>query len=343
VSINLPAKFNPKDFNKKRKPNEIEKILTQYKVKVNEIIGEMMEQNLPITAETLRDYLKTGGTKSKYIRELTSEFIKYIETKVNKTITFQVYKKYLLVKEFVDEMIGDKQLCTVTNGDIIRLYDILKEKYLPSTSAGYMTKIKSMFYYAIDNGLMKTNPVNCIKINKGAVNVNFLSEDDIDKIKNLNLSMFDRLEKVKDLLLFQSSTGVAYCDLVAFNSENVIQVNGVNTYTGKRQKTGVEFTSVILPMGMEILEKYSGKLPLISNQKYNKYLKEIQELANIKTNITTHLLRKTYCHILLNSGVRAEVVAKCMGHTKITTTLKHYARITTNTVVNEVGKIIRGV
>ena len=52
------------------------------------------------------------------------------------------------------------------------------------------------------------------------------------------------------------------------------------------------------------------------------YLKEIQKLADIKTNLTTHLMRKTFATKLLNSGVRVELVAKCLGHSKITTTLK---------------------
>ena len=340
--INLPVKFNPKEFNKKRKPNEIEIILNQYRVKINEIIGELMQQNLPITAETLRNYLRTGGTRSKTMTDLCEEYLQHLQTRLGKTMTVQVYKKYELVRDFVVEMCGTKELCTITNGDVIRMYDTLKSKYLPSTSAGYMVKIKSLFYYAVDNGYIKANPANNIKINKGAVRVEFLSGDDIIKIKNLDLTYIDRLDKVRDLLLFQASVGVAYCDLVNFDSSNIEVINDVPTYTSNRQKTGVEYTSVILPMGMAILKKYDGQLPLISNQKYNVYLKDIQRLAGVKTNITTHLLRKTYAHTLLNNGVNISVVAKCLGHTTTQITQRCYCKPSTSFVANEVGNMLKG-
>jgi site-specific recombinase XerD len=92
---------------------------------------------------------------------------------------------------------------------------------------------------------------------------------------------------------------------------------------------------------LKILEKYDGRLPIISNQKYNTYLKEIQKLARIETVITSHLLRKTYAHTLLNNGVNISVVAKCLGHTNTIITQRTYARPTDTFVASEVGKMIK--
>lgn len=338
--VNLPTKVSPKDFNKKRKPIYIEQLLNQYRVKVNETITALLSSNMPITATNVREWLKTGGTKTKTITDLTNEFMEQLKSKVNISITPKVYKKYELVKDFIIDNIGDKELCTLTNGDIIRLYDILKVKYLPSTSAGYMTRIKTMITYAVDNGYMKINVANNIKINKGTPNVKYLSNDDINKIKNLDLIDIERLDKVRDLMLFQCSVGMAYCDLVTFDSNNIEVVNGVPTYTNNRRKTGIEFSTVILPMGMDILKKYNGNLPLISNQKYNTYLKEIQKLAGIKTTITTHLCRKTFAHYMLNSGVRIETVARLLGHSNSNITQRIYCKQTTSTIASEVADIL---
>lgn len=343
VYINLPVKFNPKDFNKKRQPVEIQTIVNQYRVKINEIIGELMQQGKPVTADTLREYLRTGGTKTYTVSTLVDEYMEQLKTRLGTTLKKGVYEKYVLVAQFMKQEIGNKELCTITNGDAIRLYDVLKAKYLPSTSAGYMVKIKAIFYYAIDNGMMKINPCNSIKINKGAVRVEYLTPEDINKIKGLNLADFDRLDRVRDLMLFQLSVGVAYCDLVTFDSSKIEIINNIPTYTSNRQKTGVEFTSVILPMGMHILKKYDGQLPVISNQKYNAYLKDIQKLANVKTNITTHLLRKSYAHTLLNNGVNISAVAKCLGHTTTQITQRCYCKPSTEFVVNEMSKLMGAV
>ena len=46
VFINLPVKFSPKEFAKKRRPADIEQIITQYRIRVNEIIADMMQKHI---------------------------------------------------------------------------------------------------------------------------------------------------------------------------------------------------------------------------------------------------------------------------------------------------------
>ena len=179
-------------------------------------------------------------------------------------------------------------------------------------------------------------------MSKGTPNISFLTTDDLNKIKSLDLSDYHNLDKVKDLLLFQSSTGLAYADLARFCVDYVQVTNGVMVYTNNRQKTGIEFTTVILKDGIQVLNKYDGRLPIISNQKYNAYLKDIQKLAGISTTITTHLLRKTYAHYMLNSGVRIETVARLLGHSNTNITERVYCRKTTDTIINEVSNILNG-
>lgn len=144
--VNLPVKFNPKVFAKKRKPSDIEQLLNEFKTKVNEVIATLMKEGTPITASTLRDYLRTGGTKSKTIKNLTDEYLVRIKSKVGKTITDRVYRKYELVRDFLFEELGrDTELCTINNGHIVQCYEILKQRYLPSTSAGTWLKLNLCF------------------------------------------------------------------------------------------------------------------------------------------------------------------------------------------------------
>lgn len=335
VFVNLPVKFSPKDFNKKRKPAEIEQIITQYRIRVNEIIADMMQQHLPITAISLKSWLQTGGTKTYTLEMLCTEFLAQLKC------TPKIYRKYELAMNFIMDNLGaSTELTSINVGMTNQLYASMKEKFLPSTSAGYMTKAKTLFQYAMDYGKIKINPCNGIKISKGTPTISYLSNDDINKIKGLKLDDYDRLNRVRQLLLFQLSTGLSYIDMVNFNSEKITIIDGIPTYTSNRQKTGVEFTSVIMQDGMDVLKKYNGQLPLISNQKYNVYLKEIQRLAGIHTTITTHLLRKTYAHYMLNNGVRIETVARLLGHSNTNITQKIYCRKTTETIASEVAQIL---
>lgn len=336
--INLPIKFYAKEFNKKRRPQHIQNIVNEYHIIVNQLICDIMANGLPITSAVLREYLKTGGNKNYTVDMLVDKYLTNLRKKTNE----DGYRKYELVGNYLKQELGNKQIISITNGDMIDIYDRLKQTYLLATASGKMVKIKSIFQYGVDNNILRVNPCNGIKISKGTSTIKYLSVEDMDKIKQLDLCDIERLDKVRDLLLFQSSTGVAYADLVNFDSSMINKVNDVWVYTNNRKKTGIEFTSVILPIGMKILEKYDGKLPLISNQKYNSYLKEIQRLAGIRFNLTTHILRKTYATRLLNAGINISIVAKTLGHSNTIITQKTYAKTTNNYIVNEIGNAIKG-
>ena len=145
------------------------------------------------------------------------------------------------------------------------------------------------------------------------------------------------MTKIKTV--FMLSSGLSYTDTAHLKKED-FQFDGDTCFIyKKRQKTGTVYTSVILPDGVEVLKKYNYELPVISNQRLNTYLKEIQTICNIKKNLHCHLFRKTYGTSLLNKGVRLETVSKLLGHatTKITQTT--YAKLLNNTIINEVKKV----
>lgn len=134
-------------------------------------------------------------------------------------------------------------------------------------------------------------------------------------------------------------------DIQFFESDNLD--DSCKTIGGKRVayirknriKSGVEYISVLLPGAIEILEKYDYRLQVIANQKVNAYLHTIEGLISFKKSLHSHLARHTYCNLLLNKyKVRAETVAKAMGHTTPKTTLKFYADISAETTVTEISQ-----
>ena len=144
--VNLPVKLNPKVFAKKKKPADIEQLLNEYKTKVNEVIATLMKERVPITASTLRDYLRTGGTKSKTIKNLTDEYLVRIKSKVGKTLTEKVYRKSELVRDFLFEELGkDTELCTINNGHIVQCYEILKQRFYPQHPQDTWLKLNPCF------------------------------------------------------------------------------------------------------------------------------------------------------------------------------------------------------
>ena len=85
-----------------------------------------------------------------------------------------------------------------------------------------------------------------------------------------------------------------------------------------------------MPVTLEIINRYSDDLacinankviPVLSNQKYNSYLKEIADICGITKTLTTHTARHTFgTTVTLSNGVPIESVSKMLGHKKISTT-----------------------
>ena len=101
----------------------------------------------------------------------------------------------------------------------------------------------------------------------------------------------------------------------------------------KRGKTGVTYILPLNDTAISLLRKYDFELPIITNQKYNSYLKEIADICGIKKTLTTHLARHTAATLMLNAGIAIEVVSKILGHSNTKMT-QHYAKLLDKTVIN---------
>jgi site-specific recombinase XerD len=177
----------------------------------------------------------------------------------------------------------------------------------------------------------------------------FLTQEEIDRIKNKEFTI-ERLEKVRDVFLFQCYTGFAYSDIFEFDQNAVsIGIDGEHWISTYRKKTGNRESVPLLPIAMEIIEEYRDHrdcvekntlLPVNTNERYNSYLKEIADLCGIKKNITTHVARHTFATtITLSNGVPIETVSRMLGHSKLATT-QIYAKVL-DRKVSEDMKVLR--
>ncbi|NLI71844.1 MAG: site-specific integrase [Bacteroidales bacterium] len=112
----------------------------------------------------------------------------------------------------------------------------------------------------------------------------YLNETELSKMYNLsNLPKY--LETVRDMFIIGSYTGLRYSDLFRLTKDNI---TSDNTISLKTQKTERIVDIPIHTRVKQIFEKYDYQLPKsISNQKYNEYIKEVAEKAEINEPITT--------------------------------------------------------
>ena len=335
--INLPRKEKPSEFNRKHRSKDIEDYLSLIRTRVNEIMTEMLANGEPITTEAIREYVRTGGYKSYTVGQLFTDYLKLLSKRVDVDLTMGVYRKYELVRNMFYGYVKPESECSAITPAVIKQVQVdLYARYDTATAAGYLTKLKTYVKYGMDNNHIKINPFQGVKIVKGKKDIIYLTEEELRTINGTAIEN-ESLANIRDAFVLQACTGLAYIDIYNLRRED-IQVNGDGTHfiCKNRVKTTTQYTTVVLPMGVEVLKKHDYQLHIISNQKYNLMLKNIQVLCGIKTTLTTHVARRTYATMLLNRGVRLETVSKCMGHRNTKITQAAYAQVLNKTVIDEV-------
>lgn len=199
-----------------------------------------------------------------------------------------------------------------------------------------ISNFKKIVISCIDNGWLKTDPFIKFDQSREDVATTFLIKEEIQAIANKEIGN-ERLCRVRDVFIFCCFTGLAFADVKQLKkTEIAIGVDGeLRIYKG-RQKTGTPSLIPLLPIAKQILSKYSNDrdciikdqlLPVLSNQKYNSYLKEIAAICNINKDLKTHMARHTFgTTVTLANDVPLESIKEMMGHKSLRQTM-HYAKV----------------
>lgn len=216
----------------------------------------------------------------------------------------------------------------ITRANIMAFDDYLHTRGIRQTTIySYHKFLKTYVNAAIRRELLKDNPYNGISIKRGeSEEGRFLTEEELNAVSAAPMPTVS-LSHVRDLFVLQCLTGLSYSDLMDFDFSQVKTRGEQKVFNGKRNKTGVPFTFALLPAAREIIERYNGVLPKLSNQQYNMRLKLVAQAAGLEKPIASHWGRRTCGMYLLNNGFSMEVVAKVLGHSSIRTTEAIYAKI----------------
>ena len=337
--IQLPRKEYPSQFKAQlrgKKRTDLIDYLDGIRVRLNEIATSFLMEGQPLTADALKAYFKTGGYVVYTIEDLFNDYMHILSKRVGKDLTQKTFRKYEIARDKFYQIISPKEPVSAITKAVIMDYQASMNRYLDYvTTNGYCQRVKTIVQFGIDNGKIKINPFSGIHLRKGEKSVQFLSEEEMEKIRTTDFHN-ESLNRVRDLFVFQAASGLSYTDMAKLvPTDFQVTEDGQYYIHDKRNKTGVFYTAVILEQGVEILKKYHFKLPILGNHKMNVYLKAIRDLCGIDKPIFSHVARHTYATRCLNRGIRLEVVAKLLGHstTRIT---QHYAKLLKDNILNEV-------
>lgn len=278
--------------------------------------------------------------------EVSKSTIRKYKVIKNHLLSFQTRQKHNLSFEGMNNEFRDDFFSYLLND----------KKMLDSTSYKVIKFVKGFLSWAADRKYHSNFDFRTWKGKDFINEIITLTQEELDKIRNLEIED-KKLDRVRDLFLFQCNTGVRFSDLKKIKRED-IKIDGWHVRT---EKTNDPLVIPLSPDALEILDKnknYPKTLPVISNQKCNDYLKDLCRLAEVNEPTTisrsrknkkeertvekwkligSHTARRTFITLSLERGMRPEVLMKITGH-KSYRTMQKYVNITNKIVRNEFQK-----
>ncbi len=195
---------------------------------------------------------------------------------------------------------------------------------------------------------IEVNPaVFTFKRSKSNKSIFYLSEVELERLR-VSTPKSKSLQEQKDIFVLQCYTGLRVSDLRRVNLDTISEDRSMIVM--RSTKTDEAIKLPILPEAEEILLKYDYKLPFISDQKYNKaikdFLKELdfdrkiesQDFAPLYEVCTSHIARKTFLSYLINVKKLSAPEVKEITGTSADTIYKHY----TGADIEEIARKMRG-
>lgn len=302
-------------------------IYLQYKgdvsIRTKTILELFKEHNDRLGKLVGKEYSIATLWKFKQARDLLKGFITYSYTKADYQFKDLDLK---FVQDYEFYLKAEKSLALATVNKMVQ-------------------RFRKVVKIAISQGIIDRDPFVGYKVKRVKKEIIYLTTEELNKLEMYQFKA-ERLQTVADMFIFCCYTGLAYNEMANLEKSHIVKgFDGNEWINMKRLKTQQTLSIPLLTKSKFIIEKYSNAheikvLPSFSNQKFNAYLKEIADIVGIEKRLTHHLARRTFATtILLFNDVPMEVVSELLGHSKITITQEHYAKVVNKKVSEQMNKL----
>lgn len=388
-NLRIPIKYWDKAKEKVKKNeivnySHINSKLNGFKDYLEKLFNNDFEYKIRISQNWLRneyeEFINIDLSKSEtnpkfyltdFFREFINNEIENYRTKRNKKFAKNTKDQYLTTLNklldfeiFIESKIKFSELNKKFCNSFVDFLE--NEQHLTnSTIQTYLTKLKSILDIAEKNDIFfkKVNDYLSVEINE--TNDVYLSSEELDSIEKLVIEK-NYQENARNWFVLECNTGLRVSDLSGLKKSDIIlkkigskEVRGVSV---RQKKTG---NLIFVPFNKsieQILVKNNGDFPRkISDQKYNKYIKEVCQLANITQLvegskivklkdkniyrkkegkypkyqlISSHTGRRTFATLNYLKGVKSYAIMEVTGHKSIST-FENYLKMKNEELLEE--------
>ncbi len=348
------ALWDPKGYRALGRSEEAARVnsfLDFFKKNLIESYQEVSKHTELVTPEDVRNKFLGKEEKENTLLTLFSEFIEQQRRLLGIDITQSTFNKYELtyrrLAEFMSEKLRKKDILiySVDHNFVSDFHTYLKvDKKLSINSSEKLMRIfKRITTFAFKTGQIKCDPFALYTIKKVKTHRGFLTEEEFSRFYHFQTAN-NRLQRVRDIFVFACLTGMDYSTLSALRDENIVKKRTGTFIITPRVKTREVSQIKLLPQALELLDKFKTVqegpqvIPMISNDKYNCYLKELAGRLGVTKRVTSHLARHTFATMAYGNGMSLGSIQKILGHAKRSTT-EIYAEMLDRTVEKEMDQL----
>ena len=350
-------KINPKDWSKENRLPKLKRGGDSYKnrritdelIRLNEKLNKAIDSH---GKELTIGHLKKHFSKKKqdliYVEDFWSAFIKHkIELQEVEKETIQKYNVvFLKFKEFQLKYKVKYKLADLNNDFYSLFISYLRnhDKLYDNTLHRYFNFFKSCLLWIEKKGYKLNTDYKNYSIKKHETNDVHLTEEELKLLEEVELT--GSKLRARDLFLIGAYTGQRFSDYTLFKKSDVIN----NRIEKRAVKTQIKSYIPISDKLEVLLNKWDWRLPKISNQKFNKNIKEVCKLAEFTDEITkskflgnqkieeikplymcigSHTARRTFITNAANKGVPDHIIMAICG-IRNPATLKTYKKFQEN-------------
>jgi integrase len=232
--------------------------------------------------------------------------------------------------------------------DQFRTFNMVTCRIGENSATGYLQALKETIIRCVLNGWLTSNMFDAYKCRYEEPHHDWLTMQELIKLIDTPLSN-PQLSIIRDIYVFCSFTGLSYAEVQSLSAEDIVTgIDGEKWVTKNRKKSGGDETLPLLPIPLNLIEKYRGHpisagrgklLPVPSNQEYNRSLKILAECIGVNICLRTHKARFFFANeVAYNNGVQLKTVSRMLGQ-KSTRAVETYVSANRTAISNSMSEV----
>lgn len=287
--------------------------------------------------EVVKELKKTFNIKydDRQANDFLKWYLKWASTSTPwKKVTSVGMRTYKLMYHYVTQVLKPKRnllLTDISRTFLLDYYSWLRDykQYSVNTADLHMKNLKAALNEASRQHMDMNYDYETIRRVRESVDNIYLTEEEIKKISETELSA--EMNRVRDLFLLGYYTAQRFSDYSRITRADIRNDNCIHI---RQLKTDALVVIPVHPTVSDILNKYGGTIPSISQQRFNEYIKIVARRAGITESITlrrngkmmtyqkwelvtSHTARRSAATNMYLAGISTLAIMKITGHSSI--------------------------